>query len=118
MSEEIQKTIDVLTAKFGATGLELWNAVVTQVKMEGLIGIIGFLIVFIVWFFLILNMRKIDQFLDTSLGKEENILGGIITVLALIVVFFVGLALAVDLPESIKQTVNPIYYATQAVLGR
>lgn len=49
MSEEIQKTIDYLTQKFGSTGAELWQAIVSQVQFDGWTGIGHSLLLIICW---------------------------------------------------------------------
>jgi len=120
MSEEIQKTIDYLTQKFGSTGADLWQAIVTQMHFEGCMGIGYFVICLALWPVLVLGWSKFNKY-----GEEKGwpdipslVAGVIVLGVSSVLLFGFTLANIAHLTQNISKINNPTYWAAKEILKK
>jgi uncharacterized membrane protein len=113
MENQIMQVLQNLADKLGVTITYLWGAMIKQAYIDGILGLIESIVVFILC---TLGIRY-GKYLRKRAKEDNNDdldLGGIALVVISILVFI--LVFPVLIGDSIRALVNPDYYAFRLIL--
>ncbi len=117
MSEQIQEVLDVLAARFGATGEHLWEVLVRQQVVEGWAAIIAPTCLF--WVGAIFALYTLWHYRGEDEDAErhpDSCPGGWSAMAALVCFAFAVFGIFVIGITGVLQLINPEFYALKELL--
>jgi hypothetical protein len=112
MKEKTQHLLEQLATKFGTTVEHLWNILIYQAKIEGILYIVSIIVFSVICIFELRWYQKLK--IENSLWSEEKEQGAFI--LTLIIYTILVIIIFCGLPYVITCFYNPEYWALKQLI--